>query len=76
MASVNPPCGLTGACSCRGRARFGGIPSIGARATFIGGGFLHYDGVARDRIARANVDGSLDASFVPALPNSGTSPSW
>ena len=31
----------------------------------IGGTFTHVGGVARNRIARLNVDGSLDASFAP-----------
>jgi uncharacterized delta-60 repeat protein len=31
----------------------------------IGGGFTSYNGVARNRIARLNADGSLDASFDP-----------
>jgi len=31
----------------------------------IGGGFLSYNGMGRNRIARLNADGSLDASFDP-----------
>jgi uncharacterized delta-60 repeat protein len=33
----------------------------------IAGNFFNYDGTPRDRIARLNSDGSLDASFVPGL---------
>ena len=32
---------------------------------YIGGFFTSYNGVSRSRIARLNVDGSLDTSFVP-----------
>ena len=35
----------------------------------IGGDFLNYNGIPRNRIARLNVDGSLDTSFVPVNPN-------
>jgi uncharacterized delta-60 repeat protein len=37
----------------------------------IGGGFTSYNGVARNRIARLNADGSLDASFNPGTGANG-----
>jgi uncharacterized delta-60 repeat protein len=36
--------------------------------TLIGGAFGAVDGVTRPRLARLNVNGSLDPEFVPALP--------
>ena len=38
----------------------------------IGGFFTSYDGIARNRIARLNTDGSLDASFDPGSGSSNT----
>ena len=38
----------------------------------IGGSFTSYDGVARNRIARLNTDGSLDPTFDPGSGASGT----
>ena len=37
----------------------------------IGGSFTSYNGAARNRIARLNADGSLDASFNPGIGASG-----
>ncbi len=38
----------------------------------IGGNFTSYNGTARNRIARLNADGTLDAGFNPGLGASGT----
>jgi len=38
----------------------------------IGGGFLSYNGVSRNRIARLNTDGTLDTSFNPGTGANGT----
>lgn len=41
------------------------ISTASSGKIFIGGDFTTYDGVARNRIARLNTDGSLDTSFNP-----------
>ena len=40
----------------------------------IGGQFTSYNGTSRNRIARLNADGSLDAGFIPGTGIGGTSP--
>ena len=43
------------------------LASLGTGKILIGGTFTFYGGVGRNRIARLNADGSLDAGFDPGL---------
>lgn len=50
------------------------VSSVVVAATgkiLIGGSFTYYNGVARNRLARLNSDGSLDASFIPGFTATG-----
>lgn len=46
--------------------------SIYAGKVLIGGDFVHINGTARNRLARLNADGSLDATFDPGIGASAT----
>jgi len=42
--------------------------------SFIGGWFTTVNGISRSRLARLNIDGSLDTTFLPVMSGSGVGP--
>ncbi|WP_233553748.1 HYR-like domain-containing protein [Algoriphagus lacus] len=60
--SFNPGTGISGSVSTFSQLADGKI--------IIAGDFTSFNGISRNRIARLNLDGSIDTSFNPAGPNS------
>lgn len=58
-ATFNPGAGANGGIAC--------VVLQGDGKVLIGGNFTNYDGTERNRIARLNIDGSLDTTFNPGI---------